>query len=218
MCGRYSIAGNPAALGERLGVRPVVIPPRYNIAPAQEAPVIMNYPDRQMRLLRWGLIPAWAKDELTGYKMINARAETLAEKPSFRQPFERQRCLVLADGYYEWKKTGPGKVPHRFALQSGELFALAGLWESWRRPDGRDLLTFTIITTEANSLARPIHDRMPVILRDQDYESWLDPRRTRREELQLLLRPFPPDEMRCYPVSRWVNSPAHDDHQCIVPA
>jgi putative SOS response-associated peptidase YedK len=172
---------------------------------------------REMKSLRWGLIPFWAKEESIGNRMINARAESVPSKPTFKRPFARQRCLVLADGFYEWQKTGSVKQPYRITLQSGDLFAFAGLWDRWKKPDGEELQTFTIITTEANDLTRKLHDRMPVILSPEDYETWLDPTFHETDTLQKCLRPYPSNEMTCYPVSRMVNSPKNEDPRCIEP-
>ena len=167
-----------------------------------------------LKNLRWGLVPFWAKDQTIGSRMINARSESVAEKPSFRKPFQHQRCLVLTDGFYEWQQQDGGKQPWRFVMISGEPFALAGLWDRWRRADAAELLTFTILTTTPNEVTRPVHDRMPVIMAPDNYERWLNPQ-TPREELPPLLRPYPPDQMTGYPVSRAVNNPSHDRPACI---
>lgn len=203
------------AMCAQLGIVPLPLPPRYNIAPTQDAPVLLDNGRRQMQMLRWGLIPGWSKDESIGNRMINARAETLLEKPSFRKAFQSRRCLVLADGYYEWKKSGATKIPFRFTLRSGEPFAFAGLWERWQRPDGLPLFSFAIITTEANEEARPIHDRMPVILAPVQFEQWLDPKLTHANVLQKWLNPAVNPALVCYPVSEWVNNPRNDDRRCI---
>jgi len=201
----------------RLKSQVVGFTPRYNIAPTQDAPVVVREEEIVLKLMRWGLIPPWAQDESIGNRMINARAETLAQKPSFRQPFERRRCLVLADGFYEWKKTGGAKIPYRFVVKGDEPFAFAGLWERWRKPDDTELHSFVIITTEPNELAREIHDRMPVILAAEHYDRWLDPDFHDTERLQESLRPFPASAMACYPVSPKVNNPRFDEPQCIEP-
>ncbi len=221
MCGRYSQASDI----ERLLARFLLAPPgfplaaRYNIAPTQEAPVVVFEAARELVLCRWGLIPSWAKDAAIGARMINARAETILEKPSFKRPFQRTRCLVLADGFYEWKKEGDGKkkTPMRIRLRSREPFAFAGLWDSWRSPEGKVIRSFTIITTEANEALRPIHDRMPVILKPEEESAWLDPR---SNPLQMagLLGPYPAQEMEAYEVSTLVNSPRNDAPECITPA
>jgi putative SOS response-associated peptidase YedK len=204
-----SKSGDGVAL--RVRVEPLALTPRYNIAPSQEAPVILANTAPEMKLLRWGLVPPWAKNESIGARHINARAETVCDKPAFRNAFAGQRCLVLADGYYEWK----GKRPYRFALKEETPFAFAGLWEKWSTADAPPLLTFTIITTEPNELARKAHDRMPVILRAEDYEKWLDPDFRDQEALKGILVPCPAAEMISYPVVSMVNNPKCDDPRCI---
>lgn len=194
--------------------------PRYNIAPTQQVPVVRVAPDsgeREMTLLRWGLIPSWAKDASIGNRLINARAETVASKPAFRAAFKRRRCLVPADGYYEWQKVGSKKQPYLIQRQDGAPFAFAGLWESWHadRPDAVE--TFTIITTDANEATTAIHDRMPVILDEEDYAMWLDPEFEGREALESLLRPYPGEALQLTPVSTYVNNPRHEDPRCIEP-
>ena len=170
---------------------------------------------RELALLRWGLVPSWAKDPSIGNRMINARAETVATKPSYRAAFKRRRCLVPADGYYEWKKTGKAKQPYLIRLQDERPFAMAGLWESWQDAGGAALQTFTIITTEANEATCDIHNRMPVILSPGDYPLWLDPEFERAEQLQELLQPYDSHAMRLDPVSTYVNSPRNDSPECI---
>ena len=173
--------------------------------------------DRQFKLFRWGLIPSWAKDISIGAKLINARAETLQEKPSFRESFKRRRCLIVADGFYEWKKQAGKKQPFYFRLENTEPFAFAGLWDRWHSPDGDVLETCTIITTEANQLAATVHDRMPVILSPDSYDRWLDPKHQTSANLESLLRPYPTTEMTAYLVSPSVNSPTHDQPDCVAP-
>lgn len=212
MCGRFSIFADPGRLAERFQVDlpPETMRPRYNAAPTQVLPVILNEGDRVIRLLRWGLIPFWAKDPSIGSQMINARAETLAEKPAFRNALKKRRCLVLADGFYEWQKTATGKAPMRIALASNEPFAFAGLWENWDTPDGGVLRTFTIVTTTPNELIEPIHNRMPVILRPEHESLWLDNYADQGAWLDVL-RPYPADLMIAYPVSKRVNAVGNDD-------
>ena len=197
----------------------VLFKPRYNIAPSQESPVVTVKEDnRVLIMMRWGLIPFWAKEASIGYKMINAKAETVHEKPSFRKSFKDKRCLVLADGFYEWTKTDKkNKIPFRFVLKTKEPFAFAGLWDAWKTPEGEMLLTFTIITTNANELMEPIHDRMPVILHEKDEALWLDPEFKDANKLTALLKPFPSDKMEAYRVSTIVNSPKNDTPKCIEP-
>jgi putative SOS response-associated peptidase YedK len=189
-------------------------PPRYNIAPSQPVGVIVrgqNATKPEFRLMGWGLIPSWAKDPSIGAKLINARSETVTEKPSFRAAFKYRRCLIPADGFYEWKKTQRGaKQPFYFSMADNAVFAFAGLWESWN-----DIETCTILTTSANSLLQPIHDRMPVILSSEDYGRWLDPNIQGGKVLLDLLRSFPDEPMQAIPVSTRVNSAKNDDALCI---
>ena len=176
MCGRFTIFADPARLAERFqaALPPDGLSPRYNAAPTQQLPVILNDDQPAIQLLRWGLIPFWAKDPSIGSRMINARSETLVDKPAFRAAFKKRRCLVLADGFYEWLQTPQGKQPMRITLASGEPFAMAGLWESWDAPDGSLLRTFTIVTGDPNDLVAPIHNRMPAILLPEHEAIWLD--------------------------------------------
>ncbi len=166
--------------------------------------------------MHWGLIPSWAKDPSIGNKMINARAETLLEKPSFKRLVGKRRCLVLTDGFYEWRKEGKRKVPMRMLLKTRELFAFAGLWDRWKKPDGNEFQSFTIITIDANDLLRPIHDRMPVILGRDGEEKWLNPDLKDPSELLPLLKPYPSELMEAYDVSPLVNSPRNDRPECIL--
>ncbi len=196
--------------------------PRFNIAPSQTvAGLRLSAPGqpRQLCALRWGLIPSWSKDLLIGYKMINARSETVDTKPSFRQAFKFRRCLILADGYYEWQKVPATtqKQPYHIRLQDDGPFAFAGLWETWQSGDGSALESCTIITTEANELTRHLHPRMPVILPPDAYDSWLDPASQDPTELKALLSPYPADQMTVSPVSTLVNNPRNDQPQCLVP-
>lgn len=220
MCGRYTLASGPERVRQRFGVAevPREWTARYNIAPSQDVPVIANLPERRVEMFRWGLLPSWAKDPALGNRMINARAETLREKPSFRAAFARRRCLILADGFYEWKKVGAGKVSMYVRLASGEPFAFAGLWESWQPREGEPVRSCTVITTEANAVVAPIHDRMPVILAPEHYARWLDPRPGDPDTLQPLLVPYPAGEMTAFAVSRAVNNPRNDSPECIEPA
>jgi putative SOS response-associated peptidase YedK len=192
--------------------------PRYNIAPTQNMAVVLQ-PDgaRQLDVMRWGLIPSWAKEAKIASSLINARSETVAEKPSFRSAFRARRCLILADGYYEWKREGKAKLPHLYEINGGKPFAIAGLWESWRGPTGDDapIHTCTAITTEANSLASAVHDRMPVILGAADYDQWLQPGAD-PSSLKSLLRPLEVDSMSARPVSQFVNSSRNEGDQCVA--
>lgn len=216
MCGRYSLHQTAAKLAEvfELEAEPEWTP-RYNIAPSQPVPAMINLPDRAFRLLRWGLIPSWAKDCTIGNKLINARAETVAEKPSFRSAFKQRRCLILADGFYEWKRERTKKQPYYFQLTDSQPFAFAGLWEHWQGNETHPIDSCTIITTAANSLLASVHDRMPVILARSDYEQWLDPD-TPPEQLHPLLHPYNSEAMISYPVSSQVNSPTNDNAACIA--
>jgi putative SOS response-associated peptidase YedK len=221
MCGRFSMAVPLPALLSRfkVGRAPSSLHPLYNIAPSQNAPVILNDGDRIMEELRWGLIPSWAKDPAIGNKLINARAETVTEKASFKRPFQSRRCLVPADGFYEWRftKTTKGKIPMRIRLKSQEPFAMAGLWERWKDAEGKELRTFTIITTEANEALQPIHNRMPVILKRTDEEAWLDPK-AQATRLTALLAPYPAEEMEAYEISKLINNAAVNTPDCVAPA
>ena len=221
MCGRFTLTIGEDELRQLMPefIMEFGWQPRYNVAPSQTVATVRNDGRRAITATRWGLVPSWAKDPAIGNRLINARAESLAEKPSFRGPFQRQRCLILADGFYEWQKLpgGSGKQPLRIRLKTGRPFALAGLWDRWRDPDGSDLLTSTIITTAANRLLEPVHDRMPVILPPAAWDRWLDPGPVPPDRLAPCLQPYPPEEMEAYPVSPLVNSPAHDEPACIQP-
>jgi len=220
MCGRYSLTTPVEALARLFGFaeRPNLLP-RVNIAPGQEVAVLRadEAGTRHFAWLRWGLVPCWAKDEKIGYRMINARAESVAEKPAFRAAFRKRRCLVLADGFYEWRAEKGGKQPYRITLADGRPFAFAGLWESWENAGAeRPLESCTIVTTVANARLRALHDRMPVILEGADGEAWLDPA-TPAAAARTLLRPFAVEKTTYYPVSRRLNSPAVDDPSLLAP-
>ena len=221
MCGRFTLFVDPKDLMEAFPgfEAPLEWTPRYNIAPSQPVAVIPNDGQNKIEFFQWGLIPSWAKDPKIGNRMINARAETLAEKPSFRAAYRRRRCLVLADGFYEWRKE-PGrraKTPMYIRLRSGQPFAFAGLWETWRSPGDRTIFSCNIITTEPNPLVAEIHNRMPVILEPQAYDLWLDPAEQSPERLGVWLKPYPASEMTAYAVSTLVNNPANDSPGCIAP-
>jgi putative SOS response-associated peptidase YedK len=220
MCGRYTLATPVNNLVEQFAINEypsASITPSYNIAPTQGvATVLVEEEKRKLEMLRWGLIPAWADDPSVGNKMINARAETVSEKPSYRKAFKDRRCLVLTDGFYEWQRTPNGKQPYYIHMRDGSPFAFAGLWETWR--DGEEIRSCTIITTEANELVGEVHHRMPVILLPDDYDLWLDPDFEETEALTSLLRPYPSRAMEAYPVSRRVNSPSNNTPNCIEPA
>lgn len=219
MCGRFTFTQPENLVTEvfQLSSSPT-LSPRYNIAPTQSVPTVLLDSDdgeRQFKMLRWGLIPSWAKDMKMGAALINARAETVAEKPAFRSAFKRRRCLILADGFYEWQQQEKKKQPYYFRLQEGKLFAFAGLWERWEKGEGDAIESCTIITTEANELMQPFHDRMPVILDPKDYEKWLDSQVQKPESLQSLLQPYQSEEMTVYPVSTKVNNARTDSPDCI---
>jgi putative SOS response-associated peptidase YedK len=223
MCGRFTLKTPADQFAEAFG--PVAVEfapgPRYNIAPTQPVSAILNDGRRAITACRWGLIPAWARDPAAGGKMINARSETVAVKPSFRSAFERRRCLILADGFYEWKKPAGGgrKIPHYIRLRSGLPFAFAGVWEDGAAPDGGPARSCAILTTEANALMATLHDRMPVILPRSSHALWLDPGSARPPDRWLeLLRPCPDGELEAYPVSDRVNRVRVDDPRCIEPA
>ena len=220
MCGRFTLTVNPDELQDLFGLSqppPPEMTPRYNIAPSQAVAVVPNAAERTLDFYQWGLIPSWAKDHKIGYKMINARAETLAEKPSFRAALKRRRCLVLADGFYEWHKDGNTKTPMFIRMADGRPFAFAGLWEVWQPPDGSLVKSCTIITTTPTDLVSGIHNRMPAILAPQDYNAWLTPGDASPMEVLPLLGPFDAAAMQASPVSTRVNSPANDAPDLIVP-
>jgi len=220
MCGRYTLKTPVEKLAEEFGFddSSVELPPNYNVAPTQGVAAVLEEDGRRrLEVLRWGLIPPWADDPQIGSRMINARAETAPEKPSFRRAFRERRCLILADGFYEWKRMNGGKQPYYIHMKEGRPFALAGLWESWKDDGGPEIRSCTILTTKPNALAGEIHDRMPVILPTGSYDVWLDAEAD-RDELYGLLAPYPEDEMEAYPVSRFVNSPSNNDPRCIEPA
>ena len=221
MCGRFTLFEPDKVLTREFGV-PGVPPrsPRYNIAPSQPIVAVRATPagsGREIALLRWGLIPSWSKDPAIGNRLINARAETAREKPSFRNAFRRHRCLIPANGFYEWQRQERGKQPYFVRMRDGHLFAFAGLWDRWESPDKGVIESCTILTTVANAVLAPIHDRMPVILPTTEYARWLDPALRDTDSLAPLLVPFPPEGMLAMPVNPRVNSPAVDDEDCIAP-
>jgi len=221
MCGRFTLASDLRDFEESLGALDIQFEPgpRYNIAPTQEISTVLNERPDTVVACRWGLIPSWSKDPAIGARMINARAETLTEKPSFRTPLKRRRCLVLADGFYEWRSV-PGrsaKTPCYFRLRHGRPFAFAGLWDTWSAPDGSEVRTCTIITTSPNALVRTCHDRMPAILPPSAYAAWLKPGEEKPETTLALLCPFPEGEMQMNEVSTAVNNVRNDSPACIAP-
>ncbi len=192
--------------------------PNYNVSPGQTIPVVINDGKKRLELCKWGFIPFWSKDPKIGQKMINARAETVAEKPSFKRAFFSSRILIPANGFYEWKKEGKGKTPFFIHLKSKEILGFAGLLSVWTDPEGKQLSTCTIVTTDANSLLKKVHNRMPVILSKDDQDLWLDRDNKDRDRLTSVLRPYAPDKMEFLPVSTLVNSPSHNSPDCIIPA
>jgi putative SOS response-associated peptidase YedK len=220
MCGRFTQTATPETVAAQFRLDPDSLPsfkPRYNISPSQHVLAVRHSPEslkREAVMLRWGLIPSWAKDTKIGNQCINAKAETVAEKPSFRAAFKKRRCLIIADGFYEWQAQGKRKQPMWIGLEGRRLFALAGLWEHWQPPEGDALETCTIITTEPNALTAEIHNRMPVILSPEHYDTWLDPT---MQEVKALLSPYAAHDMVAYPVSTLVNDPRHDLPQCLEP-
>ena len=219
MCGRFIQCASGDRLAERfhLPMAPKLTP-RYNVAPSQPVGVIRvaGGGDREYASLRWGLVPAWSPEPRTAYSTINARAETVADKPAYRQAFRRRRCLIPADGFYEWRSMGNRKQPYCIAPADGEPVAFAGLWERWER-DGQALESCTILVTQANAVIAPIHDRMPVILEPADEARWLDPALTDPAALQALLVPCPPERLRLWPVSPALNHPRHEGPDLMAP-
>ncbi len=221
MCGRFALYADYEALLERFDIEEAALEQasymeNYNVAPSQQIAAVINDGQRnRLGTFRWGLIPPWAKDQKIGYKMINARGETAAEKPSFRNAFKKKRCLIPASAFYEWKKGEGGKTPMLIHLEEDELFAFAGLWESWKAPDGEMVHSCTILTTQPNALMAEIHDRMPVILSKGDEQAWLDPNVQDPELLQELIKPYQRSGLEAYEVSGAVNSPKNNGEELI---
>ena len=220
MCGRYSITTPLEAMRGLFDFEGTPnLAPRYNVAPSQSVPIVRRREDEAVREIvqvRWGLVPGWAKDLSISAKLINARAETVAEKPSFRSAFKRRRCLVPADGFYEWRRESEAKQPYRIARADGGVFAFAGLWERWEAPEGETVESCTILTTQANAALAPIHGRMPVVLEPGAYGPWLDPA-AEPERLHALLVPAPDETLTAYKVSTRVNNVRNDDAGCLAP-
>jgi len=223
MCGRYALYGPASRLRVQFGASIDEMPPdfgpRYNAAPMQMLPVVRERPNGKwvVHLLRWGLIPSWAKEESIAAKLINARGETVAEKPSFRAAHKARRCIVPASGFYEWKAIADGKQPYYIHPANDELFGFAGLWERWTKPDGEPLDTFTVVTTDANDVMKPLHDRMPLILAPEDYGLWLT-KGTDSELVRQLVVPRPSDALRMHPVSKAVGNVRNEGPELIVSA
>lgn len=218
MCGRYNLRTSAEQIAEVFGVsRSIALTPRYNIAPTQQAPIIREQNEREMTLGRWGFIPSWSKEKPKAL-MINARGETAYKLPSFRSAFKRRRCLVPADGYYEWVRKDDAKQPYLMERSDGEVMGFAGLWETWTPPDNEDSITsFTIITTDSNPTTESVHDRMPVVIAADDFDLWLDPEMQDRDTIQELLTPWEGVELSVTAVSTHVNSARNDDPQCVEP-
>ncbi|PTX15026.1 putative SOS response-associated peptidase YedK [Pontibacter mucosus] len=221
MCGRYSIITkkkeSKGSVRAAKLLEKAQADNRFNAAPSQLLPVITNQDPEHVQFFSWGLVPHWAKEKAYKHKSINARAETITEKPTFRQLVNQKRCLVPADSFYEWRTTPTGKQPYRILLKDEGIFCFAGLWDEWADPDTGEVFdTFTIITTEANELMRPLHDRMPVLLHPEEEAEWLSGEQA-NEHLLSLLKPYPSEEMKAYPVSTLVNSPANDSPEVLEP-
>ena len=219
MCGRFTLRSSPKIIAAEFGLFDVPdVPPRYNIAPGQQVAVIRRLPEknqRELAFVKWGLIPAWADDPSIGDRMANARSETAATKPSFRKAFRSRRCLLVADGFYEWQRTDGRKQPYYVRLKNDHPFGIAGLWERWEKGN-EPIESCTILTTDANDLMKPIHERMPVIIPPDQYDLWLDPQCQDAKKLEGLLRPFS-GEMTAYQISTVVNNPANETKKCIEP-
>jgi len=216
MCGRYSFAVVDELIEQRFGVRvrTAIYKARYNCAPGQDLAVISNENPGELAFYRWGLIPFWAKEKSIGYKMINAKSETINEKPSYKNAFRNKRCLVPADSFFEWKKDAQ-KDPYRIMMKDEQPFAMAGIWDRWTTSDGEIIHSFSIITTSPNELMSGIHDRMPVILHPGDEQRWLSA--LAESELLDMLKPFPPERMKAYKISKLVNSPKNDSGEILTP-
>jgi putative SOS response-associated peptidase YedK len=219
MCGRFVRITPIPVIAEKFRAKQMFadLAPSYNIAPSQEIVIINDEGVRQLVQCTWGFVPSWAKNFSIGNKMINARSETVAEKPAFRSAFKKKRCLVIADGFYEWKTEGKRKFPMYIRLKSKEPFGFAGLYNVWKAPDGNQLCTCTIITTEANEAVKHIHDRMPVILPRDKEDIWIDPTTEDKEALVGILKPYTSEEMEAYEVSTKVNFPQHNTYSNIKP-
>ncbi|UCG79274.1 MAG: SOS response-associated peptidase [Nitrospirota bacterium] len=219
MCGRFVRSNSIPEIAKEFGADEpdLSLDPSYNVAPSQDILIVVNDGRKRLVKCRWGFIPHWAKDEKMAYKMINARTETVADKPSYRAAFKKHRCLVVASGFYEWKREGKVKSPYYILPRSGKPIGFAGLFSIWHPQDGTDFCTSTIITTGSNDLLSPIHDRMPVIIREEDRDIWLDPSNSDSDKLLNLLRPYDSNDLVAYEISRAVNSPSNDSPDNILP-
>lgn len=222
MCGRYRLSRRKQIIEEHFDTADWQDEwsPRYNIAPTQPVPVIRQHPKepvRKISMMKWGLVPHWAKDASGAANTINARSESAATKPAFRDPLKFRRCLIPADAFYEWKRNGASKQPYCFEVKDGELFAFAGLWDGWKNADGQWIMTCSILTTTPNAVTSTVHDRMPVILNSDSYDLWLDPGMQNVAAISELLKPYDARPMRCYPVSTRINHVGNDDEECSRP-
>ena len=222
MCGRYRLSRSKQLVDEYFDTVSdgCEWTPRYNIAPTQPVPVVRQKPKepiRELSLIRWGLIPSWAKDSSSAASMINARSETAGTKPAFRDAFKSRRCLIVADGFYEWQRLGKTKQPYCFEVGNAELFAFAGIWDRWRDSSGNTVETCSILTTTPNAVTSAVHDRMPVILDSDSYDLWLDPGMQDANSASELLKPYDAHLMRCYPISTRINHVVNDDKDCSAP-
>ncbi|NJK74406.1 MAG: SOS response-associated peptidase [Microcoleus sp. SU_5_6] len=219
MCGRFTLNTSGQIIAEFFKIAEIPdIKPRYNIAPSQAVATVTFESEkmqRQFQFMRWGLIPSWAKDAKIGNRTINARSETVAEKPAFRSAIKHRRCLIIADGFYEWQQQGKTKQPYYFQMADSKPFAFAGLWENWESPEGENITSCSIITTEANETVKPVHDRMPVILYEGNWEQWLDPSINKSQQVLSLLKPYDPTAMKGKAVSAIVNNPKRESPECI---
>ena len=220
MCGRFVLKDNIKTLSKNFDFDQdddVLFEPKYNITPGQNAPIIIKEETRKCAIMRWGLVPSWSNDPLIGFQMIDARSETVAQKPSFKNSLRKRRCIVPSNGFYEWKKLdNKTKTPYYIKMKNNKPFGFAGLWDTWNK-DGANLTTFTIITTSPNELIKPIHDRMPVILKKEDEDLWLNPDIQNSDKILHLLKPFSSDDMETYEISTYVNNPRNEGEKCIVP-
>jgi putative SOS response-associated peptidase YedK len=219
MCGRFTRGQSTDVIAEEFGVAEVFtdLQPSYNIAPTQNLVAVITDGEKKLVTMRWGLVPSWAKDISLGSKMINARADTLAEKASFKNLIRKRRCLIVADGFYEWKTEGKEKTPHYIQLKAGKLFAFAGLFDRWVSPENEELTTCTIITTDANDFMQPIHTRMPVILTGEKRDAWLDTNAKDQSYFLDMLKPYDPEAMKAHAVSKLVNSPKNNSPELVLP-
>ena len=221
MCGRFSLHSPAAQISEAFhlpDLAALALKPRYNIAPSRDIAIIRNAgTEPELVMARWGLVPHWSRESRSKYSTINARIESVAEKPTYRTPFRRRRCLIPADGFYEWKQDAGSKVPHYVRMKDGKVFAFAGLWDRWEGEDG-SIESCTIIVMPANQVMKPIHERMPAIIAPADYDLWLDPGVTEKKQIMKCLSGAPSSRLTAYPVSTLVNSPKNEDERCIQPA